>query len=310
MKLVIFSLVFVLTNYLVLSQQTISVFRLTPSADNTIYEDSTGNLSNGQGQDLRCGTNQIGEKRRTLVKFPISAIPPNSTIVSVQLTFEIAQSTPPIGNLTCHRATSDWGEGLSNAGIKGDSGTTPMANDATWIHKFYPNQLWNNAGGDFVLTPSDSQATGVLPYVTFDSQTLINDVQLFYDSAHLNFGWVIRGIENANNTVTPFYSNQFQPQLIPTLRVGFITTTSLNQVERKEQLSIFPNPTSNYLIIDEFDFLKNNAGYIIQNIEGKILKSNSLNSNKIDVSNLDNGTYLISIQSQNGFNQVFKFLKI
>lgn len=308
MKLTTLILLILFSNYQVRTQ-TIHYQTFTSSSDNTIYEDSVGQLSNGQGQDLRCGTDQTGKLRRSVVKFKIRGIPQNATVVSAWLKLEIAQSSIPAGSLTCHRARSDWGEGLSNAGIKSDSGTTPMVNDATWIHKFYPNQLWNNPGGDYETVYSDSVTTGIAPFALFQSPGLINDVQLFLDSNHLNFGWFILGVENVNNSILPFYSTQFQPGLQPALNIGYITTTNIDKIEPTEEITIFPNPTSEYLRLEGVKFLKKEPEFIIKSIQGKAIKIGNITSNKIDVSMLKDETYFISIYSEDVLNKTMKFVK-
>ncbi len=63
--------------------------------------------------------------------------------------------------------------------------------------------------------------------------------------------------------------------------------------ENNIEVSIYPNPVVNVLNIDgNFD---ENTHYTITDINGKTMKSNILNTNSIDVKQLNNGIYVLSI---------------
>jgi len=279
------------------------------SEDVTLYEDTAGNLSNGQGVDLQCGVNNIGKKRRTLVKFRLQGIPQNATITSAFISLEIAQSNPTSKLLSCHRVLADWGEGLSNAGFQSDSGTTPLAGDATWIHSFYPNNYWNNPGGDYETIPTDTVSTGSSPFALFQSPKLINDVQLYYDSSNLNFGWMIIGDETSNGSAFPFYSKDFQPGLEPRLNVGYITTTELTDLEKSNAFSISPNPASDYISIGGLNDFVNKPDFAILDYSGRTIKSGKLTSNRLMVKDLSNGSYILRIHSLGQTTKLVKFVK-
>lgn len=73
-------------------------------------------------------------------------------------------------------------------------------------------------------------------------------------------------------------------------------------------LSIYPNPATDILKIDNADNLAN-ASFSIVDILGKtVIQSKALNNNAIDVSNLSSGVYVLSVSSENGAKQ-FKFQK-
>lgn len=73
-------------------------------------------------------------------------------------------------------------------------------------------------------------------------------------------------------------------------------------------LSIYPNPATDILKIDNADNLAN-ASFSIVDILGKtVIQSKALSNNAIDVSDLSSGVYVLSVSSENGAKQ-FKFQK-
>jgi hypothetical protein len=64
-------------------------------------------------------------------------------------------------------------------------------------------------------------------------------------------------------------------------------------------LSIFPNPTSDYIILNYGNNIKKNASITITNYMGQIISQVNTQSNRIDVSDLSTGAYMISIESEN-----------
>lgn len=91
----------------------LSTISLLPAADNTLYENPTGSLSNGLGQHLFAGaTGQASNAiRRAMVKFDLSAVPAGSTINSATLTLTMSRTNDTAPRDTAlHRLLADWGE--------------------------------------------------------------------------------------------------------------------------------------------------------------------------------------------------------
>ncbi|MFT4534770.1 MAG: hypothetical protein ACJA1A_000310 [Saprospiraceae bacterium] len=84
----------------------------------------------------------------------------------------------------------------------------------------------------------------------------------------------------------------------------FDVTTSTED-ESFANLNVFPNPANDMLNIA----LEGNGQYKILNNTGKILLSNSLQNNQIDISTLSSGVYNIIITTDNG-NTTTRFVKI
>ena len=187
---------------------------LTPSKDNTLYEDTEGDVSNGQGPYLyagKTGENDGFKLRRGLIAFDLTAIPRDAMITGVTLSMFLSKSSPSPGavNISLHAASQDWGEGLSNAGNPGGVGAPAQTGDATWRHRFFSTSLWTNRGGDFRATASATTSVSVVNRsYTWVSGSLSGDVQGWVSNPASNFGWFIRGDEVMNESAQRFNSSE------------------------------------------------------------------------------------------------------
>jgi hypothetical protein len=165
---------------------------LPASKDNTLYQDLDGALSDGAGPTLFAGVTNIGEIRRCLLAFDLSAVPAGAVITGATLTLNMSRTISGAVTVTLHTVTADWGEGSSDAGIDGGRGAASATNDATWIHTFYKTKFWTNPGGDFVSADSASRSvSGVGAYTWGSTAQMVADVQGWVDSPSTNFGWVL-----------------------------------------------------------------------------------------------------------------------
>ncbi len=183
----------VLSFALVLPAQT-STVTLTADRDNTLFEDPNGALSNGAGIYLFGGTSGQPTIRRVVLRFPLSAIPTGSRIVSASLQLNVSRSIAfNVRDMSAHRLLADWGEGTSNAPAEEGTGAPSTTNDATWLHRNYPSVSWTSPGGDFAVLPSStsptpSSGTAIWP----STPLLVADVQHFLDQPAGNFGWLLK----------------------------------------------------------------------------------------------------------------------
>lgn len=180
--------------------------------DNTLIQSNTGAASNALGDGIysgRAGNNGAGVRFRAVIAFDVAAaIPPGSTINSASLTLHMVQTVSGQQSHTLHRLLGNWGEGTSSD--PGGHGAPSTPGDATWIHRYFPDQLWAAAGGDFASVASAAQTidfSGV-PY-TWTSFQMTADVQGWLDNPASNFGWLIRGNENSLNTAKKFASRHW-----------------------------------------------------------------------------------------------------
>jgi hypothetical protein len=81
-------------------------------------------------------------------------------------------------------------------------------------------------------------------------------------------------------------------------------TTAVVENKNDIKSTIYPNPANDLLFINVSQLNGRNTDYIIFSIEGSIIQSGKFN-NKIDISNLKTGFYLIKLNGK-----VSKFIKI
>ncbi len=185
---------------------------ITPTKDNTLYEDPTGGTSNGAGQNFFVGQTSGASKRRALVAFNIGGqIPAGATIVSATLKLQMSRTNSGAGAqpIALHKVSADWGEGTSDANANEGSGATASAGDATWLHTFSNTAQWSTAGGDFVPTASATITVGGVGFYTWGSTpTMVADLQSWLDTPATNFGWILIGNEADAGTAKRFSSRE------------------------------------------------------------------------------------------------------
>jgi hypothetical protein len=178
---------------LVAQTASANVVVLTPSKDNTLYQENQSN-SNGAGPSFFSGPNGFEFMFRGLVAFDIAAnVPAGSTINSVTLTLNMAMAQSGPLNVELHRPLQDWGEGPTiGAGTNGGLGAPAVAPDATWLHSMFPTTMWTTPGGDFTATVSSVIPVGGVGLYTWPSTpTFVADVQAYLDVPSSNFGWFV-----------------------------------------------------------------------------------------------------------------------
>ena len=80
-------------------------------------------------------------------------------------------------------------------------------------------------------------------------------------------------------------------------------TTSTNNFEAHNRIKLYPNPTSDYILISG---LKRTENYAVYNILGKRALEGTISDNqKINIQNVTNGIYLFKLES----GTILKFIK-
>jgi Ca2+-binding RTX toxin-like protein len=196
------------------------------SKDNTLYENQSGRLSNGSGAHFFAGVTGSGDIRRGLIAFDIAGIiPAGSLITSVTLQLQMSRTTAARQSITLHQVLADWGEGDSNAPQEEGQGTAAAANDATWLHTFFPTSFWVTPGGDFSATVSAStMVSGIGLYTWGSTPQMVAEVQGWLDQPESNFGWILRGNEATFNTAKRFDTKEAAAADRPVLLVEFTPT--------------------------------------------------------------------------------------
>ena len=103
----------------------------------------------------------------------------------------------------------------------------------------------------------------------------------------------------------PVMCGQFQNGEVEDYKVRIIKPTSGNLIDANSAIIVYPNPVKNILNVTK---VKDGAKYTIYNAIGQLVMKGTLIANKIDVSRLINGVFIIDIDSPDDKGQV-KFIK-
>ena len=121
------------------------------------------------------------------------------------------------------------------------------------------------------------------------------DEPLTFDLDNNNNAYVIINSRNSN-----FYFDmatvQFTPAAIP---------TSINDLQNKNLISVFPNPSKGVFYINET--INNTANYTIFSSDGRLVYSTKTDQNIINLEHLPNGIYFLELKSEN-FNKYSKLI--
>lgn len=199
------------------------------SKDNTLYESSTGSLSNGAGNHLFAGLTNNGQIRRGLIMFDVAAALPDGAVVeSATLEMNMSKTIAAGTQISIHRVMADWGEGTSDAEGNEGGGTGAANGDATWLHRFFQTDTWQSPGGDYAPAPSASAVVSTVGSYEWDSTpAMLADIQDWIDSPDENFGWILIGDESASPTTKRFDSRTHPTaDNRPVLRLTFRTATA------------------------------------------------------------------------------------
>ena len=216
---------------------------LSPIKDNTLYQVSPGATatSNGAGQHFFIGKTIQSSLRRGLMQFNFSSIPQNATILEVTLTLHCSRSAiAGTEDLKMHRVLANWGQGTSNANTNEGQGATATNGDATWFNRIHPVTGWLQAGGQFVATPSLTKPIGNVDFYDLQSEGLAADVQYWLANPNNNFGWILRGNEDAAATAKRFDTRENPDVAVrPYLTVIYTTGPVCDSIDFNNDNSFF-----------------------------------------------------------------------
>lgn len=236
-----------------IGQQTME---LLPVQDNSLYEDTGGNLSNGSGQHIFAGRNgkSFNSRRRALLLFqPARVLPSDAVIDSVWLRLYATQAPDTVERRIQIRALlNSWGEGSSDAAANEGGGVQATAGDATWKHRFYDTLSWEQAGGDFADAVLASQMVkGKERYYHWSDTALTASVQAWLQDSTQNFGWILLGEEQTTRTARRFASREHPDSALrPHLFIRYHRATPIAEHPGEHVVRVFPNPTSGRLILE------------------------------------------------------------
>lgn len=246
--------------------------------DNTLYEDLSGQTSNGAGNYFFAGTTSAGSKRRGIIKFATDTkIPPGAVITGVTLRLSMSRSISASETVNLYKVLFDWGEGASLATGNEGNGAQALPGDATWLNTIYPGGNWENRGGDFSETISASTPVNGIGFYSWSSSQMINDVQDWISNPGTDYGWILVGNEESNGNTKRFDTKENSlPGNRPVLIIqynfnklglrfdgiaeGFRTATG---VSVKDTMKVFiRNSSSPYSIVDNAKVYKGINGAV------------------------------------------------
>jgi len=167
---------------------------LEPAADATLFQPSGGNpeTADSQGPHLFVGRIAQGLRRRALLRFDLTALPPGAIIDDARLELSVSRTISGSVVVNLHRITTPWREGSANGGTPGGQGTTPGSNDPTWSLSAAPATPWTTLGGDIAATASgDFTLDGETRYTIPASATMLADLATWQGNDAANFGWAL-----------------------------------------------------------------------------------------------------------------------
>jgi hypothetical protein len=198
-----------------------STINIPAEADTTLQESAPGS-SFGARTALQAGTVATA-RNRALVSFNVGGyVPPGATVIAarVQLT---ATDSLPTQTFELRRVRRDWRDGAQN-------GAAAVVNDATWIHRLFPNTTWaapgESLGTDFAGASSAVLTIGSAGAYRIDSTAaLVSDVQVWLDRPEDNCGWMLLAQnESLAQTVRTFAAHEDMTRA-PVLEVEYSTDT-------------------------------------------------------------------------------------
>ena len=179
---------------------TKSKVTMTSVKDTTLYEDTTGALSNGAGQNMFAGSKGAGQSERGLVAFDVAGkVPAGTTLTAVKLRLNMSRANSYSAHtIGLHRVLANWGEGSTVASGGGGGGGPASKGGATWLHTFFPDKFWSRPGGDFEAASSASTVVEDLRVYEWGStDQMVADVKMWLDNPSSNHGWLLMGTDNA-----------------------------------------------------------------------------------------------------------------
>ena len=188
-----------------------------------------------------------------------------------------------------------------------------------------------NEDGSIVASGAYADSTSVMSYANCNTNGVLLKINTNGDSLWMrqydnhglqppNMPWseLLKGIEKTRDggyiaCGLPYYKPDPKLWVIRVDSMGCFNTSctpsniGLNEIELNEFVKIYPNPASNFLIIES---LNNNAEEIrIADMSGRNILKHSLNSGKtVDVSSLPNGIYLITLKNNDNFQSTKRFI--
>jgi hypothetical protein len=212
---------------------------LRPVADTTLIETQPDNNMGAQ-PFFSVGTTQNYPRVRGLMQFDITALPAGAIINGVTLTLEMVKQPRDGYNsstIGLHRMLQGWGEGNKlNADPNSPGlGAPATAAEATWNARLFGSKLWATPGGaagvDYsadVSSSLDVYGTGDSPYTFASDTALIGDIAYWQAHPELNYGWMIKALDEDVNFTARRYASREDGDFAPLLHIDYTVVPEPN----------------------------------------------------------------------------------
>lgn len=164
-------------------------------------------------------------------------------------------------------------------------------------------------GSVSTLPNSNSESVGDFTALV----TVINPTEAVYGypSTWTNFSPTIFNLSQPTNCRIAFRyyvtgAGTYGGEIIGIDALSITSSPLSNEDFTLRKLKIVPNPTSNFLMIENLDL---NMGIEVYNYLGKKLNVPKINDNSFDVSSLSKGVYIVKIIEDSGATETLKFIK-
>lgn len=201
---------------------------LNPSADSSIYQYSqTQNF--GTQTDLQIYPWNIGYTKRAFIRFDLSSIPPDSTIISATLSLKETATYGAARTIELHRATRDWTE-----------------TSVSW-RNYNALNAWTAPGGDFSAVASATTSVVWWPVAQpdWDAWNVRDDVQQFVNGSSNNYGWIVKDA-NEDTSQQYWYFASRESGNKPTLAIRY-TATSVGAGVAEQCLNLASSLVPDYI---------------------------------------------------------------
>ncbi len=161
----------------------------------------------------------------------------------------------------------------------------------------YPANTWVKVGFTY------DKVNGVITY-TIDGTTVTLSIGGYTITKNLD-GTQFNALSQVNTGNVASTTCSFDNYTVEAVNSTTLGVTTVGQIEDGLDVSIYPNPTTDFINIKSTSKIKSVS---IVDISGKIVASKKVVDNKIDVRNLSIGTYIVNIETEKG-TQSKKFIK-
>lgn len=174
--------------------------------------------------------------------------------------------------------------------------TIPSDGNIYCAINLYDEFVWQSMVADGVLSPAPAgtNVSGSFQFTIPEGTTPTADL-----TGNLNYKLVIELNDAGWNWLAGDY---------PATEINFAETLSNSEFDSETLFTIYPNPSTEFVEINGLANLSTSKITIFNTLGQNVFQDENLQSNKINVSGLNSGMYLMSIESDN-FTQTIKFIK-